>query len=125
MTKELTGDCIQLRGLRVVCVVGVLPEERDRPQPLEIDIDIYTDLSAAGQSDDLNDTLDYGAVAAAVNQICTSAGAQLLEHLGQLVADQLLASAEVSAVDVTIKKLRPPLALDIGHTAIRLVRHRQ
>ena len=95
--------------LRVVCVVGVLPEERDRPQPLEIDIDIYTDLSAAGQSDDLNDTLDYGAVAAAVNQICTSAGAQLLEHLGQLVADQLLAPAEVSAVDVTIKKLRPRL----------------
>ena len=71
MTKELTGDCIQLRGLRVVCVVGVLPEERDRPQPLEIDIDIYTDLSAAGQSDDLNDTLDYGELAAAVNQICT------------------------------------------------------
>ena len=52
-------------------------------------------------------------MAAAVNQICTSAGAQLLEHLGQLVADQLLAPAEVSAVDVTIKKLRPPLALDI------------
>jgi len=125
VTRELTGDCIQLRALRVVCVVGVLPEERDRPQPLEIDIDIYTDLSAAGQSDDLHDTLDYGAVAAAVNQICTSAGAQLLEHLGQLVADQLFASAEVSAVDVTIKKLRPPLALDIGHTAIRLVRHRQ
>ena len=125
MTRELTGDCIQLRALRVVCVVGVLPEERDRPQPLEIDIDIYTDLSAAGQSDDLNDTLDYGAVAAAVNQICTSAGAQLLEHLGQLVADQLFASAEVSAVDVSIKKLRPPLALDIGHSAIRLVRHRQ
>ena len=69
MTRELTGDCIQLRALRVVCVVGVLPEERDRPQPLAIDIDIYTDLSAAGQSDDLNDTLDYGAVAAAVNQI--------------------------------------------------------
>tara|TARA_Y100001968_G_C19264151_1_gene670791 strand:- start:215 stop:592 length:378 start_codon:yes stop_codon:yes gene_type:complete len=125
VTEELNGDCIQLRELRVVCVVGVLPEERERPQPLEIDIDIYTDLSAAGRSDDLNDTLDYGEVAATVTQICASAEAQLLEYLGQLVVDQLLASSQVSAVDVTIKKLRPPVPLDIEYTAIRLVRHRQ
>ena len=125
MTEQLNGDCIQLRALRVVCIVGVLPEERERPQPLEIDVDIYADLSAAGQSDDLNDTLDYGEAAATVVQICASAKAQLLEHLGQLVADQLLGYSQVSAVDVTIKKLRPPIPLDIRHTGIRLVRHRQ
>ena len=125
MTQQLNGDCVRLRELRVVCIVGVLPEERERPQPLEIDIDIYKDLSAAGQSDDLGDTIDYGAAAETVTRICTSSRAQLLEHLAQLVADQLLADSRASAIDVTIKKLQPPLPVDIKYTAVQIIRHRQ
>ena len=125
MKQQFDGDCIQLRGLRVVCVVGVLPEERERPQPIEIDIDIYTDLSAAGASDDLIDTVDYGVAAEAVTQTCLSSQAQLLEHLAQLIADDLLKSTKVSLVDITIKKLRPPIPLDINFTAVQVVRRRQ
>ena len=125
MNQQLDGDCIQLRGLRVVCIVGVLPEERERPQPIEIDIDIYTDLSTAGRSDDLTDTVDYGAVAQAAAKTCLSSQAQLLEHLAQLIADDLLESTQVSVVDITIKKLRPPIPLDINFTAVQLVRRRQ
>ena len=125
MNQQFDGDCIQLRGLRVVCIVGVLPEERERPQPIEIDIDIYTDLSTAGRSDDLTDTVDYGAVAQAAAKTCLSSQAQLLEHLAQLIADDLLESTLVSVVDITIKKLRPPIPLDINFTAVQLVRRRQ
>ena len=125
MNQQLDGDCIQLRGLRVVCIVGVLPEERERPQPIEIDIDIYTDLSTAGRSDDLTDTVDYGAVAQAAAKTCLSSQAQLLEHLAQLIADDLLESTQVSVVDITIKKLRPPIPLDINFTAVQVVRRRQ
>tara|TARA_Y100000768_G_scaffold32113_1_gene21131 strand:- start:11636 stop:12013 length:378 start_codon:yes stop_codon:yes gene_type:complete len=123
--QQFDGDCIQLRGLRVVCIVGVLPEERERPQPLEIDIDIYSDLSAAGHSDDLKDTIDYGAAAQSVAETCLSSQAQLLEHLAQLIADDLLKPVQVTAVDVTIKKLRPPIPLDISFTAVQVVRRRQ
>tara|TARA_B100000579_G_scaffold436984_1_gene464726 strand:+ start:1753 stop:2130 length:378 start_codon:yes stop_codon:yes gene_type:complete len=123
--QQFDGDCIQLRGLRVVCIVGVLPEERERPQPLEIDIDIYSDLSAAGHSDDLKDTIDYGAAAQSVAETCLSSQAQLLEHLAQLIADDLLKPVQVTAVDVTIKKLRPPIPLDINFTAVQVVRRRQ
>ncbi len=125
MKQQFDGDCIQLRGLRVVCIVGVLPEERERPQPLEIDIDIYSDLSAAGHSDDLKDTVDYGAAAQLVAETCLSSQAQLLEHLAQLIADDLLKPVQVTAVDVTIKKLRPPIPLDISFTAVQVVRRRQ
>ena len=69
MTQPGTSDCIQLRGLRVLCIVGVLPEERERPQPLELDIDIFSDLAAAGESDEMNDTVDYGAVTETVTEI--------------------------------------------------------
>jgi dihydroneopterin aldolase len=123
--QQFDGDCIQLRGLRVVCIVGVLPEERERPQPLEIDIDIYSDLSAAGHSDDLKDTIDYGAAARSVAETCLSSQAQLLEHLAHLIADDLLRPVQVTAVDVTIKKLRPPIPLDINFTAVQVARRRQ
>ncbi|HJL99961.1 MAG: dihydroneopterin aldolase [Acidimicrobiales bacterium] len=123
MKQQSDSDCIQLRGLRVVCIVGVLPEERERPQPIELDIDIYTDLSAAGKSDDLADTVDYGAVAETATEICLSSQAQLLEHLAQRIADQLLLLTPVSAVDITIKKIRPPIPMDINFTAVQVVRH--
>jgi len=121
--QQSDSDCIQLRGLRVVCIVGVLPEERQRPQPIELDIDIYTDLSIAGKSDDLADTVDYGAAAEAVSEICLSSQAQLLEHLAQRIADQLLLLTPVSAVAITIKKIRPPIPVDINSTAVQVVRH--
>ncbi len=123
MKQQSDSDCIQLRGLRVLCIVGVLPEERERPQPIELDIDIYTDLSAAGKSDDLADTVDYGAAAEAATEICLSSKAQLLEHLAQRIADQLLLLTPVSAVDITIKKIRPPIPVDINSTAVQVVRH--
>jgi len=121
--QQSDSDCIQLRGLRVVCIVGVLPEERQRPQPIELDIDIYTDLSIAGKSDDLADTVDYGAAAESVSEICLSSQAQLLEHLAQRIADQLLLLTPVSAVAITIKKMRPPIPVDINSTAVQVVRH--
>ena len=123
MKQQSDSDCIQLRGLRVVCIVGVLPEERQRPQPIELDIDIYTDLSIAGKSDDLADTVDYGAAAESVSEICLSSQAQLLEHLAQRIADQLLLLTPVSAVAITIKKMRPPIPVDINSTAVQVVRH--
>ena len=90
--------------------------------PIELDIDIYTDLSVAGKSDDLTDTIDYGAVTEAATEICLSLQAQLLEHVAQRIADQLLALTPVSAVDITIKKLRPPIPSDIKSAAVRVVR---
>ena len=51
-------DRIELRGLVVVGICGALPEERNRPQPLEVDLDLVADLSLAGATDELADTLD-------------------------------------------------------------------
>ena len=125
MTALNNSDCIQLRGLRVVCIVGVLPEERERPQPLELDIDIYADLSAAGKSDELDDTVDYGSVATTVEEICLGMKAQLLERLAELVAGRLLELDGVVAVEVTVKKIRPPVPSDLHFSAVRVTRHSQ
>ncbi len=51
-------DRIELRGLRVSAFCGVLPEEKARRQPFEVDLDVHADLSTASASDDLADTID-------------------------------------------------------------------
>ncbi|HEY2888903.1 MAG TPA: dihydroneopterin aldolase [Candidatus Limnocylindrales bacterium] len=118
------SDRIELRGLRALGVIGMLPEERERAQPFELDIDLETDLEPAGQSDDLADTIDYGRAVALAERVVTSGRHQLLERVAQRVADELLALDGVTGVQVTIRKLRPPVPQDLALSAVTIVRRR-
>jgi len=117
------ADRIELRGLRLTAVVGVLPEERERAQPLELDVDLLLDVSAAGVSDDLTDTVDYGAVCDALASAVTSSQPLLLERLAAVAAESALAVDErIAAVELSVRKLRPPVAHDLATSGVRIVR---
>jgi 7,8-dihydroneopterin aldolase/epimerase/oxygenase len=119
------GPRIFVRGLRVVGVHGALPEERQRAQPFELDLDIWGDVGDAALSDRLSDTADYGALAALAAQVVATTSFALLEALARAVAAALLeADARVQAVAVTVRKLRPPLALDVDTVGVRLLLRR-
>ena len=119
------GDVIELRGLRVAGVVGVLAHEQARPQPLELDLDISLDLSAAGASDDLGDTVDYGALCAEAERVVASTSYALLEALGEHLATALLAAdGRIEAVTVSVRKLRPPVAQHLDTSGVRITRGR-
>jgi len=119
-----TGDRIQLRGLRAVGTHGVLPEEKNRAQPFEIDLDLDVDLTRAGRSDVLSDTVDYAGVAAIAAGIVSGPPSyQLLEALAGAVARATLASdPRIAAVTVSLRKLQPPLAADIATVGVRITR---
>lgn len=118
-------DEIQLRGLRVTGTHGVLAEEQDRAQPFEVDVDLGVDLSAAGASDALADTVDYGAVASLVASIVGGDRFALLEALASRLATAVLAVDDrVVSVDVTVRKLRPPVPVDLSFAAVRVRRSR-
>jgi len=119
-----SGDRIELRGLRVLGVHGALAEEQTRAQPFEVDLDVTADLSRAGATDDLNDTLDYGAMADAAARIVGSERFTLLERLAQRIADEILADERVEAVAVTVRKLRPPVPVDLATAAVSITRSR-
>lgn len=122
MPSDRPSDRIELRGLRCVGIIGVLPEERERAQPLEIDLDIECDLSAAGASDDLADTLDYGAMTDTVVGLVASTSDRLLERLADRIAAALTVDRRVVAVTVTVRKLRPPVPHDLALSAVRITR---
>lgn len=103
---------------------GVLPEEKARRQPFEIDVEITADLAAAGRSDDLGDTIDYGAVTDRIGELAESGRYDLLEFFAARVAEVVLSDPMALAVTVDIKKLRPPVAHDLASSGVRITRSR-
>ncbi|HEY6533100.1 MAG TPA: dihydroneopterin aldolase [Acidimicrobiales bacterium] len=117
-------DRIELRGLVISGICGALPEERERAQPLEIDLDVTADLAVAGGSDDLDDTLDYGAITEQVERVVTSGTPMLLERLAEAIAETVLADERALVVTVAVRKLRPPVPQVMGTSGVRITRER-
>ena len=121
--QEEMSDRIELRGLRATGTHGALPEEWERAQPFEVDIDLAVDLRAAGASDDLGHTVDYGAVSAAVARVVTGERHRLLERLAERIAEDVRAAdGRVRSVTVAVRKLRPPVPVDLGSAGVRITR---
>jgi dihydroneopterin aldolase len=118
-----TSDVIELRGLRLRAIVGVLDWERRVTQPLELDLDVAVDLAAAGTSDDLADTVDYGALCALAERVVVEGRFLLLEALAQHVAVAVLAAdPRIEAVTVGARKLEPPVPQPLATSGVRLTR---
>lgn len=119
------GDVIELRGLQLVAICGALPEERERAQPLEIDLDVEADLEPSGRSDALADTIDYGALCDEVARVVLGGTPQLLEHLAAQIADGVLGiDHRITAVTVSLRKLRPPVPHHLTTSGVRIRRMR-
>jgi len=122
---EGPDDRLEIRSLRVMAVHGVLAEERERAQPFELDLDVWADLAPAGRSDDLVDTIDYGELVARAADAAGSPRCDLLEAVAGRVAGTVLALDErITAVAVTVRKLRPPVPRDLGSAGVRVLRRR-
>ena len=119
---DVSDDIIELRDLRVSAFCGVLPEETTRRQPFAFDLDVHIDLTAAAVSDDLADTVDYGALCGLVAGIAAAERFSLLERFADRVAEAVLAVDRVEAVTVVVHKLRPPVAEALGTSGVRIHR---
>jgi 7,8-dihydroneopterin aldolase/epimerase/oxygenase len=104
--------------------IGVLPEEKERAQPFEVDVDVFTDVSAAGATDDLTNTIHYGEVAAAIAAVVENERHELLERVATRISEEVLAFDGADAVTVVIRKLRPPVPHDLATSAVRIHRTR-
>ena len=109
-------------GLRALGVHGVLPEEKVRAQPFEVNLELSVDLAPAGQSDDLNDTVSYADIIESVERVITHERFELIERLAQRIAEVCRSDERVTAVVVEVRKLRPPVPSVVRHVAVRIER---
>ncbi len=115
-------DRILIVGLRELGVHGVLPEEQERPQPFEVDVELEVDLTKAGSTDDLEDTVDYAAVSEAIARVVSSERHQLIERLATRIGEVCCVDTRVNGVTVTVRKLNAPVRAMIDHVAVRIRR---
>ena len=111
-----------MSGIRELGTHGALAEEQNRPQPFEVDVELGVDLQKPGESDTLEDTVDYAAVCEAVSRIVRTEQYQLLERLATRIAEVCSADERVERVWVTVRKLRPPLGVLVDTVAVSIER---
>lgn len=118
-----TDAVIELRGIRALCLCGALPEEQDRRQPYEFDIDLEADLPAM-MSDRLEETIDYGGVLDRIDRVTQDESFQLFERMAHRVGEAVLEDERISSVVVVVRKLRPPVPQDVASAGMRLTLRR-
>lgn len=117
------SDLIRLHGLTVSALIGVYDWERTARRPLVLDLDLEVDLSAAAHSDAVGDTIHYGEVTAAVEDVVAMEAPLLLERLAEQVLRRLFDEfAALKAVTLTVHK--PDILPQVQDVSIRLRRER-
>jgi FolB domain-containing protein len=103
--------------------VGIYPEERREKQDVNINITLYADLSRAGQSDDLADTVNYKAVKKEILAMVEESSCLLVERLAERIAEICLSHRGVEAARVLVEK---PGALRFARTVgVEIFRERK
>lgn len=115
-------DRITLTGLRAHGHHGVLADERRNGQEFVADVTLELDLSGAGASDDLAETIDYGTLATSVISDIVGPPVQLIESLAERIARTCLADPRVDAVEVTVHKPSAPIPVEFGDVAVTVRR---
>ena len=98
-TTPLPGEVL-IGELLVHCIIGILPDERDRAQRLLLNVAMEVDMAAAAASDNIADTVNYAAVA----QLLSGLAEQGRYHL----VEAYLAAAcrAVLAFDKRVRRVR-------------------
>jgi 7,8-dihydroneopterin aldolase/epimerase/oxygenase len=115
-------DVIQLTGIRCYGYTGYLAEERFLGQWFEVDLRIGLDLAVAGQSDRIEDTLDYRSTIAAVKEIISTAKFDLVEKLAEKIITTVLGFDRVQQVELKLHKPAAPIPDFGGKITIELTR---
>ncbi|MBD0863402.1 dihydroneopterin aldolase [Gordonia sp. zg691] len=119
------ADRIELRGLKVRGNHGVFDHERADGQDFYIDVVLWLDLQAAADTDDLAETVDYGALAQQVAAIVGGEPRNLIETVGAEVAESIMADDRISACEVTVHKPSAPIPLTFDDVAVVTRRSRK
>ncbi|MCL4434212.1 MAG: dihydroneopterin aldolase [Actinobacteria bacterium] len=116
----VTGTTIAIDGIRVLGRHGLTPEERERAQPFEIDMLVELSGSNAYSTDDISDTLDYGAIVALAVEVLEGPPHKLLELLAGSIVKRIRNEYgdKVGYVAVTVRKLHPPIEYHVGGVGV-------
>jgi len=92
----MTHDQIYIRKLKIQTIIGIRRHERARKQTVVINLWMAKNLGKAATSEDINDTLDYGAVCRRLTDVIEPSEFLLIEALAEAITEVLQKEFRVS-----------------------------
>jgi dihydroneopterin aldolase len=113
---------IEITGLSLYTRLGVTEAEREIGQRTLIDLTLEVGDAAATETDDVEDTVDYGEVCNLVALVAQQRTYKTLERLCTAIADRLLDDFGIEAVSVKAAKPEPPIPLPVEEVSVTVWR---
>ena len=122
----MPSDCLTICDLEVACVIGVDGWERRSRQTLLVDVSLQMDLSRAGVSDDLAETVDYRSLCRRVVDEMSGTRYRLVEAFADHVARICLdAHEQVESATVRVRKPGALAGFGSANVAVEVTRCRK
>jgi dihydroneopterin aldolase len=118
-------DKIMFQGMQFYAYHGVFPEENKLGQTYLVDLDVYMDLQPAGESDQLEKTINYAHLYELVQKIVEGESCKLIEALAEKIASQALQTFQpMQEIMVRVTKPNPPIPGHYDTVAVEIRRRR-
>ena len=117
-------DRLAVLGIEAIGHHGVFDFEKRDGQVFKVDLALGLDTRPAARSDDLQDTVDYGSLVAAVKTAIEHDPVDLIETLAERIADVCLTDTRVEWAEVTVHKPDAPIEATFSDVALTIHRSR-
>ena len=115
-------DRIRILNLKIPAKHGAYEFEKDKEGLFELDIEMYTDLSLPGSSDDLTDTVNYDEAVSLITEIFTEKEYNLIEAVGETICSRLFQQYPIQKVRIKIRKPHAPIMANLDTVEVELTR---
>lgn len=119
------ADKIIVSGLEVFANHGVYPAENELGQKFVVTATLFANLRGAGETDDLDASIDYGEVCRTIDAFLRAHTFKLIEAAAEATAQRLLSDyPALLAVRIKIEKPWAPIGLPLSSVAVEIERAR-
>jgi dihydroneopterin aldolase len=118
-------DKILFQGMRFYAYHGVFSEENKLGQTYLVDLEVYMNLQPAGESDQLDKTINYAHLYELVQNIVEGETYKLIETIAEKIASQALQTfSSMEEIVVRVTKPNPPIPGHYDAVAVEIRRGR-
>jgi 7,8-dihydroneopterin aldolase/epimerase/oxygenase len=118
-------DKIEIKNMQFYGYHGVFSEETRLGQRFNIDLTVFTDLSNAGNTDNLDYSINYAELYSICKDVVEGKPFKLIEAVAETIAKRILGTYEkVSDCTVKVIKPDPPIQGHYQHVSVEIKRSR-
>jgi dihydroneopterin aldolase len=96
---------VMVRGLVVMCSIGIRPEEQNGPQRVRVSVELTAPAGSAFPAENRRRVINYEKIVAAIRAIAASGHIDLCEGFAERLAAACFADPRVAHVKITVEKL--------------------